>query len=155
MGEIIDSLKPELEQKNATITFNNLGSVPIIRFQFKQVLENIIENALKFYNPETKPLIIINGAHVKYDENIKFNYVMPIDYYHISICDNGIGFDNDYKNKIFDLFQRLNNKEDYDGTGIGLTMARKIIENHNGFINATGELAKGATFNIYIPTKQD
>ena len=73
------------------------------------------------------------------------------DYTHISFSDNGIGFDPEYKHKIFQLFQRLHSKEDYEGTGIGLAIVKKIIDNHNGCITATGVLGKGATFDIYIP----
>jgi signal transduction histidine kinase len=72
-------------------------------------------------------------------------------YCHISIADNGIGFDPQYRERIFEVFQRLHGKEEYSGTGIGLAIVKKIVENHHGVITATGELNKGATFDIYIP----
>ena len=74
-----------------------------------------------------------------------------IKYCHINYTDNGIGFEPHYKHRIFDVFQRLHGKEEYPGTGIGLAIVKKIIENHNGIITANGELGKGATFDIYIP----
>ncbi|HMK02551.1 MAG TPA: ATP-binding protein, partial [Ferruginibacter sp.] len=72
-------------------------------------------------------------------------------YCHISISDNGIGFEQEYSEKIFDLFQRLHSRTQYHGTGIGLAIVKKIVENHHGFITATSKLNKGATFDIYIP----
>ena len=77
-----------------------------------------------------------------------------MDHHHISIADNGIGFEPEFKDKIFEIFQRLHQKEHYEGTGIGLTIAKKIVENHNGIITANGKLNKGTTFNIYIPAEQ-
>ena len=74
------------------------------------------------------------------------------DYYHITITDNGIGFEPQYKDHIFELFKRLHDKEKITGTGIGLTIVKKIVENDNGVITATSELNKGATFDIYIPS---
>ena len=72
-------------------------------------------------------------------------------YCHISISDNGIGFEQHFNEKIFELFQRLHGRMEYDGTGIGLAIVKKIIDNHNGIITANSELNKGATFDIYIP----
>ena len=72
-------------------------------------------------------------------------------YCHITYTDNGIGFDPKYKNLIFEIFQRLNTKDEYEGNGVGLALCKKIVENHNGVITATGELNKGAQFDIYIP----
>jgi signal transduction histidine kinase len=74
-------------------------------------------------------------------------------YYRITISDNGIGFDPRYDDKIFDLFQRLHSKNKYSGTGIGLAICKKIIENHDGFITAHGEPDKGATFIVYLPER--
>ena len=73
------------------------------------------------------------------------------EYCHISISDNGIGFDHRYREQIFEVFQRLYGKDEYPGTGIGLAIVKKIVENHSGIITATSELDKGATFDIYIP----
>lgn len=72
-------------------------------------------------------------------------------YYKITVKDNGIGFESKHANKIFEVFQRLHQKTEYSGTGIGLAICKKIVENHNGFIYATGELGKGAQFMIYLP----
>ncbi len=72
-------------------------------------------------------------------------------YYYLSISDNGIGFDQHFSKKIFEIFQRLHGQTEYAGTGIGLAICKKIVENHHGIITARGELNKGATFNIYLP----
>ncbi|MBK7888441.1 MAG: hypothetical protein IPJ86_14540 [Bacteroidetes bacterium] len=74
-------------------------------------------------------------------------------YSHISITDNGIGFKNEFREKIFEVFQKLHSKDEYAGTGIGLAIVKKIVENHNGVIFARGEINKGSTFDIYIPVK--
>jgi signal transduction histidine kinase len=74
------------------------------------------------------------------------------EYCHIRITDNGIGFEQQYSEKIFEVFQRLHGKEKYSGTGIGLSIVKKIVDNHNGIITAKSELGKGATFDIYIPS---
>ena len=72
-------------------------------------------------------------------------------YCHITFSDNGIGFEQKYSEKIFELFQRLYGRTEYPGTGIGLAIIKRIVENHRGVITAQGELGKGATFNIYLP----
>ena len=73
------------------------------------------------------------------------------DYCHIIVSDNGIGFEPQFESRVFEMFQQLNNKTDYKGTGIGLAIVKKIVENHNGIITATGKLHHGAKFDIYIP----
>ena len=75
-------------------------------------------------------------------------------YHHITVSDNGIGFEPQYNEKIFEVFQRLHDRDEYPGTGIGLAIVKKIVENHDGFITANGELNKGATFDIYIPVSE-
>ena len=77
-----------------------------------------------------------------------------VDYCHIIVKDNGIGFDPQFENRVFEMFQQLNSKTDYKGTGIGLAISKKIVENHNGIITATGKLHHGAKFEIYIPVMQ-
>ena len=91
---------------------------------------------------------VAEGSEMNY-KNLKPNQT----YYHVKISDNGIGFKPDYKEKIFEIFQRLHGREEYTGTGIGLAIVKKIVDNHNGFITADGEPNKGATFDIYIPAE--
>jgi PAS domain S-box-containing protein len=149
--EVKEDLKEELVQTHATIEATEICNVHIIPFQFRQLLHNLITNSLKFSKPEEAPHIKIksekgNGRKFK-NEKLSDN----VNYCHISISDNGIGFEPRYSEKIFELFQRLHAKEEYNGTGIGLAIVKKIVENHNGVITAKAEINKGATFDIYIP----
>ena len=156
LNVIIEEVKTELneviEVKNATVRVSELCDVKIIPYQFRQVMLNLISNALKFSVPGKPPVISIKSSHVKYSK-INVAGLPPLkEYCRIVIADNGIGFEDRYKEKIFEIFQRLHDKDDYPGTGIGLAIVKKIIENHNGIVTAKGELGKGATFEIYIPT---
>jgi signal transduction histidine kinase len=148
--EVMETLKEELLEKQAVIELVNLGEVTIIPFQFKQLLQNLITNSVKFRKPSETPQIMIKGKYIKYAD-APISFPTPVDHYHIQFSDNGIGFDSDYKDKIFELFQRLHKKEDFEGTGIGLTIVKKIVNNHNGIIFAEAILGKGAQFDIYIP----
>lgn len=123
-------------------------------FQFRQMLYNLIGNALKFSKPDTPPHITIKNEKVKSSQAPGADLTTETEYHHISITDNGIGFEPQYQDRIFEVFQRLHDKQKIAGTGIGLAIVKNIVENHNGIIKATGELNKGATFDIYIPTIQ-
>ncbi|MEC4005233.1 ATP-binding protein [Flavobacterium sp. SUN052] len=152
--EAIKMLKEEIHEKQAKIEVNLEHKADVIPFQFRQLLQNLISNSLKYSIDELKPHIVIKSDFVKYDKKSSEKFILKCDYCHISVSDNGIGFDPQFKHKIFEIFQRLHHKNDYKGTGIGLTIARKIVENHNGIIAANGEINKGAQFDIYIPTVQ-
>lgn len=148
--EVMETLKEELREKQAVIELFHLGEVNIIPFQFRQLLQNLITNSVKFRKTNEVPRMTIKGNYIKYAEST-ISFQTPVDHYHIEFSDNGIGFDSDYNEKIFELFQRLHKREDYEGTGIGLTIVKKIVNNHNGLIIANGELGRGAQFDIYIP----
>jgi signal transduction histidine kinase len=155
LNAIIEEVKTELrdtiQEKRATIEAVELGSANIIAFQFRQLMYNLISNALKFSNPDVPSHIVITSNIVKGSKlnNVKFS--SGKDYCHIVVRDNGIGFESKFSERIFGVFQKLHGKEVYAGTGIGLAIVKKIVENHNGVITATSELNKGATFDIYIP----
>jgi two-component system, chemotaxis family, CheB/CheR fusion protein len=149
--EVKNEFKEEIAEKHAVIEVKEVCEVHIIPFQFRQLMHNLISNALKFSNPQRPPLIKIRSRNIKYEKlNIK-GLPPQKEYCHISITDNGIGFEKEFSTKIFEVFQKLHGKEEYTGTGIGLAIVKKIVDNHNGIITATGELNKGATFNIYLP----
>ncbi len=146
-----NSLKYALEEQKAIITATILPALSIIPFQFQQLLENLITNAVKYSRPDVRPEIHITADLVAGADFVKEEADVTINYYAISIRDNGIGFDQQYASKIFQLFQRLHGKNEYSGTGIGLAICKKIVRHHHGFITAQGELGRGATFTVYIP----
>lgn len=151
IDKVKDDLKEELNNKHATLEATKLNKVSIIPFQFHQLMHNLITNALKFSNPTQPPHIIIKS---KIDNGLAFNNVElspKKKYCHISVADNGIGFEPKYNEKIFEIFYRLHEATEYKGTGIGLAIVKKIIENHGGIITANSKLKKGTIFNIYIP----
>ncbi len=150
--EVKNNLKDELEQKEAIIEVSDMQKLNIIPFQFRQLLVNLIGNALKFSKKDAKPIIKIKSEIAK-GLDLNHSKLIPDEtYYHMTFQDNGIGFESEYNDKIFEVFQRLYNRKQYEGTGIGLSIVKKIVENHNGFINAQSKLGEGATFHIYIPT---
>jgi two-component system CheB/CheR fusion protein len=154
IDEVKREFKEEIAEKQAVIEMKESCKVHIIPFQFRQLMHNLIGNALKFSNTKTPPLIKIVSRNFK-NEKLEIEGLLPQkEYCHISITDNGIGFENEYSAKIFEVFQKLHSKDEYKGSGIGLAIVKKIVDNHKGLITATGELNKGATFNIYIPTSQ-
>ena len=152
--EAMAALKEEIQDKGATVEVNVIGDVCIIPFQFRQLLQNLISNSLKFSKSEVKPYIKIKSAFLSYDALKSAKYKLKADHYHIKISDNGIGFDPQFKERIFEIFQRLHQKTTYEGTGIGLTIVKKIVNNHNGIITANCKLNEGAVFDIYIPAEQ-
>lgn len=151
LEEVTYLLQEKIEEKKAIITASPLPVLPFIPLQFQQLMENIISNALKYSREGVSPQVYIT-ADIVSGENLPDEEANPQTYYHlISVADNGIGFDQQYAQKIFELFQRLHNKNEYSGIGIGLAICQKIVLNHKGFIKAQGKPGEGATFQIYIP----
>jgi PAS domain S-box-containing protein len=153
LEEVKSSLKYTIEEHNVTITSAALPVVKVIPFQFQQLLENIIGNAIKYRKPDTKPSVSITYDTVAGKNYVSHGALPDMEYNRISVKDNGIGFDQVYSHKIFEIFQRLHGKNEYAGTGIGLAICKKIVENHKGIITAEGVEGEGATFRIYIPTR--
>jgi two-component system CheB/CheR fusion protein len=152
--EVLSDLEVAIEEKSAVIEVGALPKIETIPGQIRQVLQNIISNALKFSKKEEKPVVKIQSEIV---ESLEVNSrpAQEGDYCRITISDNGIGFDNQYADKIFTIFQRLHPREKFDGTGIGLAITRKIIERHNGLIAADSKEGEGTTFTIVLPMKQE
>ena len=145
--DVIEDLSDEFENKNVVFDIKELGKLSVIEFQFRQLLYNLISNSLKFASPD-RNLIITISAEIT---NGQLDKLSPFTkYYKITISDNGIGFDQLYNERIFGLFQALHTKP-LKSTGIGLTIVKRIVENHNGFIKAEGVLNQGAKFDIFIP----
>jgi signal transduction histidine kinase len=153
IDQVKEDLKEELDQKNVSIEIDEICEVNIIPFQFRQLLYNMLSNSIKFAKPDT-PLCIKIRCKIEKGEALKNSLLISDkDYCHISISDNGIGFEQEYNEKIFEVFQRLHGRGEYTGTGIGLAIVKKIVDNHKGIIQAKGLQNNGATFDIYIPLK--
>ncbi|GAA6767774.1 hypothetical protein AAFH68_37240 [Flavobacterium sp. CGRL1] len=128
-----------------------LPKLSVIPYQIEQLFINLIGNSLKYSKPNTIPAISIDSVKVNaedypeiLDQNIK-------KFHKITFTDNGMGFDPQFKETIFILFQRLHSKTDYPGTGIGLAICKKIVDNHKGYIMADSEPEKGSVFTIFLP----
>lgn len=155
LTSLIEEVKHDLEQvikeKQATIEYKDLPVMNIIPFQFRQLFTNILSNALKFSKQDVPSHIIIRSEEVKGGSSGHPELVKDKAYYHLTVQDNGIGFSPEYNMRIFEVFQRLHGKHEYKGTGIGLAICKKIMENHQGSISAMGKPGVGATFHIYVP----
>jgi PAS domain S-box-containing protein len=151
VAEVRNDLKEMIESKQAVIKIDTLPTLNIIKFQFAQLLTNILSNALKFSKADVAPQIELKYSVVKAEQIADNGGKAKGAYHRIAIKDNGIGFEPEHKQKIFEVFQRLHGRSEYSGTGIGLAICKKIVDNHGGIINAESELDQGATFNIYLP----
>jgi hypothetical protein len=149
-----EQLSERIEQQHATVIVNELPVLPVIPFQFEQLMANMIGNALKYARPDVPPVITLSAAVVSGSDIIQAGVNGAQHYHLITVEDNGIGFEPEFSERIFQVFQRLHNREAYEGTGIGLAICKKIVENHQGIITATGRPGQGAAFFIYIPIKE-
>jgi PAS domain S-box-containing protein len=154
LNDIIDHVLTDLElvvsEKTAIVHVDPLPVVAANSPQMRQVFQNILFNALKFSTPGVPPIVSIKGTRVS---KKSFNSDPDEDgpYVLISVKDNGIGFNEKYANNIFTLFERLNSKNDYEGTGIGLAITKKIIEKYNGLITARSKEGQGSNFMFLLP----
>jgi PAS domain S-box-containing protein len=149
LDEVMHNIESDLEllisQKKATIHYEHLPTIEGAAVLLYQLFYNLINNSLKFSSADTPPVIVISSSYIEKD---KKQFVI------INVEDNGIGFEQAQAEKIFDTFARLNPKDRFEGTGLGLSLCRRIVQRHGGDICATGEKGKGATFMIELPVKQ-
>jgi len=143
-----------IEEKHAEIKHDKLPVITAIPLQINQLFSNMIGNSIKFSVKETAPKIAVRSRKVALAEIPFETNLVEGDYLELIISDNGIGFEQKYLSKIFTIFQRLNDRVNYSGTGIGLALCKKIIENHSGYITAESEPGKGASFFIYLPCRE-
>ena len=144
-------MEDRIKEANVHIAIDTLPTLKAIPFQMEQLFNNIISNAIKYRKPDEESKIIIDCKKVTSAQIGDDFRTKAKKYYKISVMDNGIGFDHSNATKIFELFQRLHQKHEYSGTGIGLAICKKIVENHNGHIVAEGNPGEGATFCVYLP----
>jgi len=155
-NQLLETIKVDfellIEQKNATIIHSGLPVIKANPLQISQLFSNLLSNSLKFSRTVPAPVIQISSRQLATEELSQYPQLNK-DYPHILIefKDNGIGFDPEYKQQIFTIFQRLHDKQSYSGTGIGLALCKKIVENHQGVITADSEPNRGAVFTIILP----
>jgi len=153
LDEVRAQLSDTIEAKQAVINLVKLPVVRGIHFQMRQLFINLISNALKFAKEDVSSIIHISCEQV-YSEDPNFINITKVpNYFKISIADNGIGFNPEYGEKALQIFQRLNGNM-YEGTGIGLAICKRIMDNHHGFLEVTGEEGIGATFMILLPMSE-
>lgn len=153
VAEVLDTLEVAIEQSGAQIQVGTLPRIPGDESQLRQLFQNLLSNSLKFRRAETVPVITIQAERVKAQElpaSVRPGRLVP-DYHQINVSDNGIGFDEKYIDRIFQVFQRLHTRNEFAGTGIGLAICEKVVTNHGGAITATSKPGQGATFIVYLP----
>jgi PAS domain S-box-containing protein len=151
LDDVVQTLEFKIEARNAQVYVDDLPVAWIIPSQMRQLFQNLISNSLKFVAKERRPEIRITQSAVKHTDLVSYNLSTTKQYVRINVADNGIGFDNAYASKIFTIFQRLHGKAEYEGTGIGLAICKKIVENHEGVIFAEGKPGEGSVFSIILP----
>lgn len=142
VAEVLSDLEIRIEQTQAKVTVSALPSIDADRSQMRQLIQNLLGNALKFHKKDTLPSIQVNAT-------------VSNGLCELTVTDNGIGFDEKYLEKIFTIFQRLHGRLEYEGTGVGLAVCRRIVERHNGSITAKSTLGEGAKFIVKLPIAQE
>ncbi len=148
MAGVVSDLQIRMEELGGQVLYQGLPEIHADPTQLRQLLQNLVQNALKFHKPDTLPVVEVAA------EILTAAYDEEVPRCRISVSDNGIGFDNKYKEQFFRIFQRLHGRSDYEGTGIGLSTCRKIVERHSGTIDANGYPGKGATMIVELPVYQ-
>ena len=142
---VLSDLEVSIEKSGVILEIDPLPVVDADALQMRQILQNLIGNALKFIRGGVTPLVQVRS---------RVYFEAGKDWCEIRIIDNGIGFEQQYAERIFQIFQRLHGRKNFEGTGIGLAICRKIAERHNGTLTALGELDRGATFIFTLPIHQ-
>jgi signal transduction histidine kinase len=149
LSGVLSDLQIRIEETNATVEVSELPSIEADAMQMRQLFQNLIGNAIKFRKKDVDPVVKIN-AELTQTHDLPVSGPAVI----ITIADNGIGFEQQFKEQIFVIFQRLHSRTEYEGTGIGLATCRKIVERHLGMIDALGRPGEGSTFVITFPLSQ-
>lgn len=151
LADTLQVLDRKIEETGAKIQSSDLPEATIIPSQFGLLFQNLLANSLKFTRTGVVPTINVSHRPVAAEEAVHAYGLEKNPAIEIIVQDNGIGFNNAYQEKIFAVFQRLHNQDQYEGTGIGLAICRRVAKNHNGVITASGEVGKGAIFKVVIP----
>lgn len=155
LNELLENAKHEIaesiEEKHVIIKADQLPIMMVIPFQVQQLLINLLGNSIKYSKPNVAPEIKIDYKKSSFEKIGNTKLAAKRVFHKFTFTDNGIGFSPEYNQRIFELFSRLHNKDEIAGTGIGLAICKKIVDNHKGFILADGKPAEGATFTVYLP----
>lgn len=154
LQSVLSDLETRIEQTNGTVNYSTLPSIQADATQMRQVFQNIIANALKFRKKDVAPIVTISSKIHSASDQSELTKGINYPCVQIDIADNCIGFEQQYADRIFTIFQRLYARHEYEGTGIGLAVVRKIIERHNGIIFVKSAPDKGTTFHIFLPIEQ-
>jgi signal transduction histidine kinase len=154
LNELVADLEILIAEKNATIHIDKFPEMEVVPGQIRQLFQNILSNALKFSRKDVPPVVNINVSRIA-EQDLEGTESENGNYCRIAISDNGIGFNEIYKEKIFTMFQRLHSKEAFEGTGIGLAIVKKIVEKHNGIITVSSREEEGTTFTLVLPIHQN
>jgi signal transduction histidine kinase len=156
LKETLVELEMTIEKNEAIINADALPTIHAVPGLMQQLFYNIINNAIKFRKKTERPIISIESAVINKEE---IQNLLPepenTTYYRITIRDNGIGFDNKHRQDIFKVFKRLHSYQEFEGTGVGLSICKKIVEKHGGIIDAEGKPGEGASFIICLPEKHE
>jgi PAS domain S-box-containing protein len=158
LQDVIANVKTDLELKieetNATIITSAFPRLEAVASEMKQLFNNLLSNAIKFRKPAIAPVIKITSDKISKIEKEEHHLPVDKEFFKIQVNDNGIGFEEEYADRIFQIFQRLHGKAEYPGSGIGLAICKKIVDNHNGIMYAESKPGSGATFVVILPEKQ-
>jgi signal transduction histidine kinase len=152
--EVLSDLEVRLEQVKGRVELVNLPTLEADPLQMRQLLQNLIGNALKFRRPDEPPIVSLSAEPVEWTTPSSVLPARPCAAYRIAVSDNGIGFDEKYLDRIFTVFQRLHGRDAYEGNGVGLAVCRRIAERHGGNITAESRPGHGATFYVTLPARQ-
>lgn len=153
--EVVSDLEVRIEQTVAHIEIENLQVIEDDPLQMRQLLQNLIGNSLKFIKKDERPVIKVSGIFVNNNGKAPVTHPEDRNLYQITVEDNGVGFDEKYADRIFGVFQRLYGRSEYEGTGIGLSICKKIVVRHGGSITVKSAPGKGAQFIVVLPVKQN
>ncbi|MEM9906337.1 MAG: CHASE4 domain-containing protein [Cyanobacteria bacterium P01_D01_bin.44] len=153
--QVIADLDPQIQQLDAQVTAEDLPILEAEPAQMRQLFQNLISNALKFHRPDVLPIITVTGkTPIKENPQKGSDVLLKSQMCRISVVDNGIGFEERFCDRIFKIFQRLHPRDQYEGTGIGLAICSKIVQQHNGTLMVTSRLGEGSTFTVVLPLSQ-
>jgi signal transduction histidine kinase len=152
--EVVSDLQIQIEESGGRVDIGDLPVIEADAMQMRQLLQNLISNALKFHRKDVPPVVTVSGQIASGGDRPTGSAPPAGEMLELCVSDNGIGFEMKYVGRIFNIFQRLHNRNEYEGTGIGLATCRKIVERHGGVLRAVSNPGQGTTITAVLPVKQ-